>query len=82
MKIATLLVDKGGTVDQANNNDATALTIPPSVKLFSDNSPLLIRAALVADLICVGPRIVLAAELSSGALKPLPLDPGMHWQSN
>ena len=66
----------------ANNNDATALTIPPSVKLFSDNSPLLIRAALVADLICVGPRIVLAAELSSGALKPLPLDPGMHWQSN
>ena len=64
----------------ANNKDAVAVTILPRVKLFSDNYPLLIRAALTADLICVGPRRVFAAELSSGALEPLRLDLGVHWQ--
>ena len=65
----------------ANNNDAAAVTTLPRVKLFYDNYPLVIRAALTADLICVGPRRVFAAELSSGALKSLHLDLGVHWQS-
>ena len=65
----------------ANTNDASALTILPRVKLFSDNYPLLIRAALTADLICVGPRSVFATELSNGVLQPLPLDLGVHWRS-
>ena len=64
----------------ANTNDASALTILP-VKLFSDNYPLLIRAALTADLICVGPRSVFATELANGVLQPLPLDLGVHWRS-
>ena len=65
----------------ANTNDASALTILPRVKLFSDNYPLLIRAALTADLICVGPRSVFATELANGVLQPLPLDLGVHWRS-
>ena len=65
----------------ANTNDAAALTILPRVKLFSDNYPLLIRAALTVDLICVGPRSVFAAELSTGALQQIPLDLGVHWRS-
>ena len=65
----------------ANTNDASALTILPRVKLFSDNYPLLIRAALTADLICVGPRSVFATELANGVLQPLSLDLGVHWRS-
>ena len=65
----------------ANTNDASAMTILPRVKLFSDNYPLLIRAALTADLICVGPRSVFATELANGVLQPLPLDLGVHWRS-
>lgn len=65
----------------ANTNDASALTILPRVKLFSDNYPLLIRAALTADLIYVGPRSVFATELANGVLQPLPLDLGVHWRS-
>ena len=65
----------------ANTKDASALTILPRVKLFSDNYPLLIRAALTADLICVGPRSVFANELANGVLQPLPLDLGVHWRS-
>ena len=66
----------------ANTNDASALTILPRVKLFSDNYPLLIRAALTADLICVGPRSVFATELANGVLQSLPLDLGVHWRSS
>ena len=65
----------------ANTNDASAMTILPRVKLFSDNYPLLIRAALTADLICVGPRSVFATELANGVLQPLPLDLEVHWRS-
>ena len=63
------------------NNNAAAVTTLPRVKLFSSNYPLLIRAALTADKICVVPRSVFAAELSSGALKPLPRDLGGHRRS-
>ena len=66
----------------ANTKDAAALTILPKVKLFSDNYPLLIRAALTADLICVGPRSVFATELANGVLQSLPLDLGVHWRSS
>ena len=65
----------------ANTNDAAALTILPRVKLFSDNYPLLIEATLRANLICVGPSSVFAAELSTGTLRQLPLDLGVHWRS-
>ena len=65
----------------ANTNDAAALTILPRVRLFSDNYPLLIRAALTVDLICVGPRSVFAADLSTSALQQISLDLGVHWRS-